>query len=63
MTPTMKFSMIGLFVILISIITFILNYFEVPMPLYIPYIYWSIALLIFILVLPSKSNSVFDELS
>jgi len=61
MTPQMKLSIIGLFLVIISLTTFILNYFEVPIPLYIPYIYWSIALLIFMLILPSKSDSVFDE--
>lgn len=57
----MKLSMIGMFMILITLIIFFLNYFEVPMTLYMPYIYWSIAILIFTLILPSKSVSVFDE--
>jgi hypothetical protein len=61
MTPVMKMSMIGIFMVIISLIIFILNYFEVPMTLYMPYIYWIIAILIFTLILPSKSNSVFDE--
>ena len=60
MLPSMKLAMIGGFIFISAIITFMLDYFEVPMPLYIPYIYWGLALLVFLLILPSKLESVFD---
>ena len=61
MTPLMKFSIVALTMVIISILIFFLNYFEIPIPLYMPYIYWTIAILIFLLILPEKSDSVFDE--
>ena len=60
MLPSMKLAMIGGFIFIIAMIKFILDYFEVPMPLYLPYIYWGLALLVFLLILPSKLESVFD---
>lgn len=63
MSPKMKLAIVVGFLFITGIITFVLNYFEVPMPLYIPYIYWGIALLAFLLFLPSNTQSVFDKLT
>lgn len=58
----MKIAIILGFLFITGIITFVLSYFEVPVALYMPYIYWSLALLTFVLILPQKNESVFNEL-
>jgi hypothetical protein len=62
MTPGMKIAIILGFLFITWTITFVLGYFEVPIALYMPYIYWSLALLTFVLILPQKNESVFNEL-
>lgn len=61
MSPGMKIASIVGFLFITAIIVFGLDFFEVPMPLYIPYIYWGLALLVFTLILPSKNESVFNK--
>lgn len=63
MSPGMKLTAIGGFIFVTAIMVFLLDWFDVPMTLYIPYIYWGIALLVFLLILPSNKQSVFDELT
>lgn len=60
MSPGMKIASIIGFLFITAIIVFVLDFFEVPMSLYMPYIYWSLALLIFSLILPSNIESVFN---
>lgn len=50
------------FILISSLMIFILDFFEFSSVSYMYYIYWGSALLLFFLILPSKKSSAFDNL-